>query len=36
MKKDVFRLALGVVIGYCLVQGATYLQHNYLWAIFYR
>jgi len=26
----------GIAIGYLLIQGAAYLQHNYLWTLFYR
>jgi len=28
--------AVGVAIGYCLVHGASFLQQNYLWALFYQ
>ncbi len=36
MKKDVFLFSVGVTMGYCLVQGFTYLHQHYLWALFYR
>jgi hypothetical protein len=36
MKKGVVMFVAGVAIGYCLVQGFTYFQQNYLWALFYR
>lgn len=28
--------AVGIVLGYCLVQGLSYLSQNFLWALFYR
>ncbi len=36
MKNGFFRFIAGVVLGYCLVQGVTFLNANYLWALFYR
>jgi hypothetical protein len=36
MKKDIILFVIGVAIGYCLVQGLSYIQQNYLWALFYR
>jgi len=36
MKRDALMFAAGILIGYCLVQGFTYLQSNYLWALFYH
>lgn len=35
-KRDVAMFVVGVFIGYCLVQGLTYLHQNYAWALFYR
>ena len=29
-------LVIGIVIGYCLVQGLAYIQSHYLWALFYQ
>ena len=36
MKNEFALLMLGIVIGYCLVQGLAYAQHQYLWALFYH
>lgn len=37
MKKSGFLVfAVGVVLGFCLVQGLAYAQNNYIWAIFYK
>ncbi len=36
MKKDIVMVIAGILIGYCLVQGASYLNQNYLWALMYR
>lgn len=36
MKKDFMMVMVGILIGYCLVQGASYLNQNYFWALFYR
>jgi len=36
VKKDVLLFVVGVALGYCLVQGASYFQQNYMWALFYR
>lgn len=36
MKKSFFSFAVGVSLGYLLVQGFTYLNQNVLWALFYR
>lgn len=36
MKKDVLLFVAGVAIGYGLVQGLSYFQQNYFWALFYR
>ncbi len=36
MKRELLMLVVGILIGYCLVQGASYVQTNYLWTIFYR
>lgn len=36
MKRDMTLFMVGIVLGYCLVQGLSYLNHHYLWALFYR
>lgn len=36
MKKNFFSFAMGVSIGYLLVQGFAYLNQNVLWTLFYR
>jgi hypothetical protein len=32
----ILRFVTGVLVGYCLVQGFTFVNANYLWAIFYK
>jgi hypothetical protein len=36
MKSGPFRFVAGVLIGYCLMQGLTYVNSHYLWTLFYR
>ena len=36
MKRSVFMFVTGVAIGYCLVQGLSYVSQNYLWVLFYQ
>ena len=36
MIRDFSLLVLGITIGYCLVEGLAFVQHNYLWALFYH
>lgn len=36
MKRQVLLFFTGILIGFALVQGLSYLQANYLWAFFYR
>lgn len=36
MKNGIFRLVLGIFIGYSLSQGVAYLNSHYLWALFYK
>ena len=36
MKKEFLMLAVGIMVGYCLVQGLSYFQQHYLWTVFYR
>jgi len=36
IKKDAMMFAVGITLGYVLVQGFSYLHQNYLWALFYH
>lgn len=36
MKSGYLVFAVGVLIGFCLIQGLAYAQNHYFWAIFYR
>lgn len=36
MKRGFLVFVLGVLLGFCLVQGLAYAQNNYFWAIFYK
>lgn len=36
MLKKITRFGLGVLIGYSLVQGISYINQNYLWTLFYH
>ena len=36
MKRELFLFLSGIILGYCLVQGFSYMQTHYLWALFYR
>ena len=36
MKREVLMFVAGILIGYVLVQGVSFLQSNYFWALFYR
>jgi hypothetical protein len=36
MKRESLLFFAGVLIGYALIQGLSYLQTHYLWALFYR
>jgi len=35
-KREAFKFALGVAIGYSFIHGVSYLQSHYLWTLFYR
>jgi hypothetical protein len=36
MKREFLTTMVGVLIGYALVQGLSYVQQHYLWTFFYR
>ena len=36
MSRELLLFIAGILIGYVLVQGLSFLQAQYLWALFYR
>lgn len=36
MKREFMTFTIGVLLGYCLVQGFSFLNQQYLWTLFYR